>query len=182
MERWMSLLRSDPDQAIRLLLEEHGGLVYFAVRGVLTGFPEDDIEECVADVLLYIWQNRNRLQFENGAAKAYLVKTARHIAVDKLRRASRLPEPVEDPAWERTESERSAEEEALAEVERSELIDSIRSLGEPDATILLLKYYLGMKGLEIAGLLGMKENTVIQRAGRAVRRLAEMWKGDNVHA
>ena len=182
MESWMSLLGSDPDQAVRLLLEEHGGLLYYSVRGVLSGFPEDDIEECVTDVLMYIWRNRNRLKFQPGAEKSYLIKAARHIAVDKLRRSRRLPEPVEDLVWEQTESERSTEEAALAKVERGELIESIRRLGEPDATILLCKYYIGMRSTEIAELLGMKENTVVQRACRAVRRLAEMRKGGNVYA
>ncbi len=182
MESWMSMLRSDPDQAIRMLLGEHGGLLYYAVRGVLQGFPEDDIEECVTDVLMYVWRNRNRLKFEPGTEKSYLVKAARHIAIDKLRRADRLPEPVADPAWEETESDRSAEEAALAEVERKELIASIRRLGEPDATILLCKYYIGMKSMEIAELLGMKENTVVQRACRAVKKLAEQWKGGQVYA
>ena len=182
MERWIRLLQSDPDRGIRMLLEEHGGLIYFAVRGVLTGYPDDDVEECVTDVLMYVYRNRERLRFGETGWKSYLVKTARHVALDKARRAERLPEPVEDPVWEQTGMERSAEEEALSRVERQELIAGIRALGEPDSTILLSKYYLGMKCAEIAELLGMKENTVAQRAGRALKRLAAGMKGGYAHA
>ena len=111
MERWIRLLQSDPDRGIRMLLKEHGGLIYFAVRGVLTGYPDDDVEECVTDVLMYVYRNRERLRFGETGWKSYLVKTARHIALDKARRAERLPEPVEDPVWEQTGTERSAEGE-----------------------------------------------------------------------
>ena len=182
MDRWIRLLRSDPDLGIRTLLEEHGGLLYYAVRGVLTGFPDDDIEECVTDVLMYVFRNRDRLRFGEKGWKSYLVKTARHIALDKVRRSERTPEPVADPVWEQTAAERSAEEEALSRVERDELIERIRCLGEPDSTILLSKYYLGMRAAEIARLLGMKENTVAQRAGRALKRLAAGMKGGYEHA
>ena len=182
MERWILLLRSDPDLGIRTLLEEHGGLLYYAVRGVLNGFPDDDVEGCVTDVLVYVYRNRERLRFGEEGWKSYLVKTARHVALDKLRRTERLPEPVADPAWEQTAPERSAEEEALSKVERDELIGRIRDLGEPDSTILLSKYYLGLKASEIAALVGMKENTVIQRTGRALKRLAAEMKGGYAHA
>lgn len=182
MERWIRLLKSDPDRGIRTLLEEHSGLIYYAVRGVLQGFPDDDVEECVTDVLMYVYRNRERLRFGETGWKSYLVKAARHIALDKARRADRLPEPVADPAFEQTAAESSAEEEALSHVEREELIAGIQALGEPDSTILLSKYYLGMKGAEIARLVGMKENTVAQRACRALKRLAARMKGGNAHA
>ena len=182
MERWIRLLKSDPDRGIRTLLEEHGGLIYFAVRGVLNGFPDDDVEECVTDVLMYVYRNRERLRFEQAGWKSYLVKAARHIALDKARRAERLPEPMADPPWERMSAERSAEEEALSRVEREELITRIRDLGEPDSTILLSKYYLGLKCAEIAELVGRKENAVAQRAGRALKRLAAGMKGGYAHA
>lgn len=182
MEQWIRLLRSDPDQGIRLLLKEHGGLLYYAVRSVLSGFSEDDVQECVSDTLLYIYRRREQLDFADSGWKTYLVKCARHIALDKLRKTERIPEPADDAIWDMTASDRNAEEEALAQVEREELIRRIVELGEPDATILFSKYFLSMQCKEIAEHIGMKENTVAQRAGRALKRLAKNWKGEETHA
>ena len=182
MQLWSQRLKENPEQGIRDLMDRHGGLVYYIVRGILSGFPEDDIEECVSDVFFYIYQNRSRLKFEKQGIKAYLAVTARHIAIDKMRRYRRIPEPVADLVFESVKADCFAEEKALANVERDELIRWFRDLGEPDATILIAKYFVGMTCGEIGDITGMRANTVAQRAGRAVRQLAGRMKGGKKHA
>ena len=70
---------------------------------------------------------------------------------------------------------------AVSSLTREELIDAILSLGDPDATILIGKYFFGMKGKEIGAMLHMKENTVVSRATRALKRLRIMMKGAEYH-
>lgn len=181
MKHWSRLIKSDPERGIRALLDAHGGLVYFTVRRVLKGYPEDDIEECVSDVFLYLYQMRDRLELDDGAIKAYLSKTALHRALDQKRRAARIPTPVTDAVFDADASVQSAEEQAVAALERGELIEAISALGDPDATILIAKYFIGMKGKEIAAMLHMKENTVVSRASRALKRLRTMMKGAESH-
>ncbi len=181
MKNWTQRIRSDPDRGIRDLLQAHGGLVYYTVRRILKGWPEDDIEECVTDVFLYLYRNRDRLDLDDDAMKAYLAKTAAHRATDHLRKIARIPVPTEDVVFDADASAQSAEELALLHIERAQLIDAIVSLGDPDATILIAKYYLGLKGKEIAAMLHMKENTVVSRASRALRRLRIMLKGVETH-
>ena len=81
MNNWSKLLRSDPERGIRALQKAHGGLVYFTVRRILKGYPEDDIEECAADVFFYLYEKRDALDLEDDAIKAYLQKTALHRAL-----------------------------------------------------------------------------------------------------
>ena len=90
-----------------------------------------------------------------------------------------MPVPQEDALWEAAEPERSAEELALSQLRRDELIERIRSLGEPDTSILLMKYWLNLTSAEIGERLGMKPNTVVVRAGRALKRIREAWKGES---
>ena len=40
-----------------------------------------------------------------------------------------------------------------------------------------IKYFIGMKGKEIAAMLHMKENTVVSRASRALKQLRNTLKG-----
>ena len=42
MQLWSQRLKENPEQGIRDLMDRHGGLVYYIVRGILSGFPEDD--------------------------------------------------------------------------------------------------------------------------------------------
>ena len=67
-------------------------------------------------------------------------------------------------------------------MERETLIDGILALGEPDSRILLCRYYLNMRTAEIAVLLGMRENSVDQRARRALKKLAIQMKGADSNA
>ena len=181
LKHWTKLLRSDPERGIRELFNEHGGLVYFTVRRILKGYPDDDIEECVSDVFFYLYQNRDRLDLEDEAVKAYLQKTAAHRAIDHRRKVFRLPAPAEDALFDANASVQSAEELAVSALTRKELIDAILALGDPDATILIGKYFIGMKGKEIGAMLHMKENTVVSRAARALKRLRTMMKGAESH-
>lgn len=174
-----NLMKTDPDAGILQMFREYGGLAYAVVRRVLKGFPEDDVEECVSDVFYYLYRHRRRLDFRDGAFRSYLIKTAEHKALDHLRRSARLPIPNEDALWDETRADRSAEEEAISNIAGGELIERIRALGNPDATILLSKYWLGMTSVEIGKRLHMKPNTVVQRTKRVLCKIRETWKGEN---
>ncbi len=178
MEDLSNLMKTDPEGGIRTLLDRYGGLVYVTVRRVLRNFSEDDVEECVSDVFYYLFRHRRRLDFSGAVFPAYLIRIAEHKALDHLRKSARMPVPSEDALWDETASERSAEEEAIALLSNDALIERIRALGEPDATILLSKYWLGMTSAEIGKRLGMKPNTVVQRAKRALQKIKEAWKGE----
>ena len=173
-----NLMKNDPENGTRALLRQYGGLVYCIVRRILAGYPDDDIEECVSDVFYYLYRHRKRLDLSDAALKSYLIKTAEHRAIDHQRKVARMPVPQEDALWEAAEPERSAEELALSQLRRNELIERIRSLGEPDTSILLMKYWLNLTSAEIGERLGMKPNTVVVRAGRALKRIRKAWKGE----
>ena len=174
-----NLMKTDPETGTRVMLRQYGGLVYGTVRHILSGCPDDDVEECVSDVFYYLYRHRKRLDFSDRALKSYLIKTAEHRAIDHKRKIVRMPVPQDDALWDAAEPERSAEEEALSALSREELMERIRALGEPDASILLMKYWLGMKCTEIGDRLGLKPNTVAVRAGRALKRIRETWKGES---
>ena len=51
------------------------------------------------------------------------------------------------------------------------MADCIRSLGEPDSTIVIQKFYYNKNSSQIAGLLSMKPSAVRMRVKRAAARL-----------
>ena len=74
-----------------------------------------------------------------------------------------------------TSRELSSDEDLVSESERTELrrilMDSINSLGEPDSTIIIQKYYYAKRSQQIGELLSMKPSTVRMRCKRAVEKL-----------
>lgn len=164
--------------SIEQMLSSYGGLVYTVVKGILSASPKEEIEECVADTFLYLYEHGDRLDFTKGSIKAYLCITAKNFAYDRLRQMKRKA-AYETNAQMGQDPSPSAEELALINVDRDALIDAILQLGDPDTRIIIYRYYLNMKSAEIASLLGMKHNTVDQRARRALKKLAQhLRKGD----
>ena len=52
------------------------GLCCAIVRARLTGFPQEDIEECVSDVFLEVYRSRGKIELEKGGIRAFLAVVA----------------------------------------------------------------------------------------------------------
>ena len=57
---------------------------------------------------------------------------------------------------------------------RQVLLDQIRMLGEPDATIIMMKYFYDAAPDQIAKTVGMKQPAVRKRLSRAMKRLRDL--------
>jgi RNA polymerase sigma-70 factor (ECF subfamily) len=71
-------------------------------------------------------------------------------------------------------------EDELAEHElRREVLDAVKSLGEPDSGIIFRKYYLGQSSKEIADALNLTVSNVDTRTHRALDKLRKIFGGKN---
>ena len=179
MDSVSELLRHDPERALDQMLSAYSGLLYHAAAAVLGRNSREEIEECVSDAFIAVYNNRTRLDFSQGSLKAYLCATARNLAIDRLRRQSRARVVELDcnaPADEFTERT------ALGRIDNELLLQSVLSLGEPDSKIIICRYYFGMHTKEIAKLVKMKENAVDQRLRRALKKLKRISEGGLANA
>lgn len=172
-------LRRDPERALERMLREYTGLVYHAAAAVLGQNAREEIEEIANDAFLAVYRGRDKLDFSQGSVKAYLCATARNLAIDRLRRKKRA---TVIPLDESVAAIEQTEQTALRNLESDALAEQILSLGEPDSTILICRFYFGMRTREIAKHVQLKENTVDQRLRRALKRLASLEKGGNLYA
>ena len=78
--------------------------------------------------------------------------------------------------------ELAAETDIPAEYEQSEqssaLLNAVRSLGEPDATIIIQRYFYDRKAAEIAESVGLQPVAVRVRLSRALKRLRAVLSDD----
>ena len=61
---------------------------------------------------------------------------------------------------------------------RKEVLDAIKNLGEPDASILIGKYYFGISSKELARALRLSAGNVDTRAHRALQKLKKQFGGE----
>ncbi|MBQ8010121.1 MAG: sigma-70 family RNA polymerase sigma factor [Oscillospiraceae bacterium] len=164
------LIQTDPEQGHKALYETYVKYVYAIIFRILReiGSPED-IEDCLvetfSDVILHLGS------IEGGQYKSYIGQSARNRALNYynvLRRQKEHTIPAEEIA---EPSVLHVQEELEQKELRNQLLQRIKALGEPDATILIQKYYYGRKMSEIGKLVGLTANAAQVRCSRALKRL-----------
>lgn len=178
MDAITDLLRRDPERALEEMIRAYTGLVYHAAAAVLGRALHEEIEECVSDAFLVVYQGRDRLDFSQGSAKAYLCATARNLAINRLKKRGAINELNLDDAL---CAHDNTESSALDQIDAEALIAAILSLGEPDSKIILYRYYFALSSKEIAKLVHIRQNTVDQRLHRALAKLNKQLKGGFLH-
>ncbi len=81
-------LVNEPENGIRLLQQQYGGLIYRIVCRVLPEYPQD-AEEVAADVLVKAWENASSLLEDSRPLMPWLIVTARNRAIDRRRGLAR---------------------------------------------------------------------------------------------
>ncbi|MCR4646718.1 MAG: sigma-70 family RNA polymerase sigma factor [Oscillospiraceae bacterium] len=167
------LLQSAPERGCQALFEEYWQYAYAIVFHILRDCgSREDMEECTADALNDVM--RGFEPAHSGSLKAYIGTIAKRRAIERRR--------VQLPKHGRTVSLDSedgmalpSEEDVAASAEQTELtkrlLNAITALGEPDATILIHKYFYDRNSVQIARSLGMNPITVRSRCARALKRL-----------
>ena len=162
----------------RKLFNTYYNFVYAIVYRTMCGIgTQEDIEECVSDVFIAVLDALDSVQ--TGSLQAYIAKTAKNRAVSACRALNAGKRRTISLDDENTPEPLSAQDVA-ADAERAEqtrlLLDAIEKLGEPDATIIIQKYFYDRNAIEIAKNLGMNPISVRSRCARALKKLRTLAK------
>ena len=173
-------LQANPDMGMEQLVGQYAGLVYSIINQKLSAIgTREDVKECVSDVFLEFYIQRERIDLDKGSIKAYLAIIARNKGIDLYRRLARAAAHnicLEDDI-ELSQASVSPEQEALHKEQKKLLFQAISSLGEPDSEIFVRKYYIGQRTKEIAEVLNIRENTVDKKISRGLKKLRVMLGG-----
>lgn len=168
------------EEALGLVMEKYARLLWPIAAAVLKNVGSDqDVEECVADAFIYLWEHPGSFDPKRGKLKTLLCILTRSRAIDRYRELSRRNTvPLEQALC---GGGVCAQEAALREEALAELREQIQSLGELNREILVRRYYYGQKPREIAlatGLTVTQVNNSLYRSKRQLRQaLAEKGAG-----
>lgn len=163
-------IRSRDEAAMACAMDKYARLLWSVAGTVLKNVASpEDIEECVADVFVYLWENPEKFDPQRGRLKSWLTVVARSQAVDKYRRLAResalsLDDTVLSQQLDLTEG-------LLAAEMRRALTAAVNALEEPDREIILRRYYYDQRPRDIAYALGLPVKQVENRLYRTKRRL-----------
>lgn len=163
-------LRRRDESAIALAMERYTRLLWSAAcRALGKDAVPEDLEEIVADVFVYLWENPEKFEPSRGKLKDWLAAIARSRAVDRRRQLLRQAAlPLDETVL---AGELGLLDQVLAGDTRRSLAQAVGALEEPDREIIILRYYRDEKPRAIARILGLSVKQVENRLYRAKAKL-----------
>ncbi|MBO5163006.1 MAG: sigma-70 family RNA polymerase sigma factor [Ruminococcus sp.] len=180
---WAEMMNRSPQTACKMLIDEYGDLVYAIVINKLKGTADrETIDDCVSDIFVEILRNTDKFLLSRGTLKGFISSIAKNTAIDTFRsltyrRSVTVSADSEDvvlpPASDRTDDE--IEDKLF----RRHLWDIVKSLGEPDTTIITCQFFYDMTLQNIADKLKMSYAAVQKRSFRARERIKKILLSEN---
>lgn len=165
---------ADQDEgAMGRVINQYSRLLWPIASAVLCNAgSEQDVEECVADAFIYLWQHPEKFDPARGSLKTLLCIIVRSKAIDRYRELMRKSTlPLEEAVF----SVGNGMQEQLMEKEtRRELLAAVKALEEPNREILVRRYYHDQKPKEIALAMGLSVKQVDNSLFRSKRQLREV--------
>lgn len=177
-EQIISKIKRGDESAISYAINRYSKLMWSIAGTILKNVGTDeDIEECVADVFVYLWKNPDKYDASRGKLKSWLCIVARSQAIDKYRRlAKRSFLSLDDM---QLTDNIGLIDGVLREEAEYKLISAVNELAEPDKEILTRRYYYGQKPKEIAFALDIPVKQVENRLYRTKLKLRQLIDSDN---
>ena len=164
-------IQSREENAINHVINKYSRLLWTVADAVLGGSASvQDVEECVADVFIYLWEHPEKYDPRRGTLKNWLALVARSRALDRwraLQRRSTLPLDELPPLADRM----GVADGLLTEETNRTLHEALKRLSPEEQDILTRRYYHEQKPREIALALGISVKQVNNHLYRAKQKL-----------
>ena len=171
-ERMITAIKNRSEAAINEVITKYSKLLWSVAGAVLNNIGStQDVEECVADAFIYLWEHPEKYNPQRGKLKTWLSIVARTQAVNRCREiAKRNIVPLEDTDF---INQLGIVDTFLEAETRRALLAAVNALGEPDREILIRRYYYEQKPREIALALDMSVKQVDNRLYQTKLKLRE---------
>ncbi len=181
----ISAIAARDERMLAFVVQKYSRILWKIAASILINAASfQDVEECVADVFIYLWQYPEKYDPDKAKLSSWLSVVARSKAVDSYRRISRKREiPMEEIV---AESLGYAENNAAdGEMEEEHSMDILRSciegLDKKEKELVIRRYYYEQKPAEIAVALDMPKKQVENRlyyVRQKLRKMMERQEGD----
>lgn len=172
-ERMITAIKNRNEAAIDEVITKYAKLLWSVAGAVLNNIGStQDVEECVADTFIYLWEHPEKYNPQRGKLKTWLSIVARTQALNRYREISkRNTISLEDTDF---IAQLGVVDNILKAETRRSLLAAVNALGEPDREILIRRYYYDQKPREIAYALDMSVKQVDNRLYQTKLKLREL--------
>ena len=145
----MGMIRSGNEEALAYIIDTYSKLLWVIAGGILNDVgTSEDVEECISDTYMSLWQKPKAYDPKKGSLKTFLAIITKRRALDKYRLLAKTK------TIELDEAIASSDDDLFEYIAKrdlySELYEAIRLLGDPDKEILIRRYFFEEKPSTIA--------------------------------
>ena len=172
---WLAY-RSGDNDALGVIAERYYGALRRYGMKFLVG--ESIVEDCIQDLFLDLWQNRERIS-QTPSVKFYLFKAIRHSILQHMRYHQRFANE-ESLDWDTSLPENFNAESLLIEQETlNGLVAQMRAqmdaLPKREREALFLRYYEDMSVADISGVMGVNRQSVSNFLQKGITKIRAKW-------
>lgn len=177
-EEIIRAIQAGDESAMRQAMDRYSRLLWSIASAVLYRTAStQDMEECVADTFIYLWQHSEKYDPQRGTLRSWLSIITRSRALDRCRLLIRQSSvPLEEAL---TAEGSSLTDGLLRQEDRNCLRAALRTLSDADQELLFRRYYREQKPKEIALALGLPVKQVENRLYRSRQKLKDIMNDEN---
>ncbi len=174
------LIGKSQKDGFKELFGHYYGYVYSIVwRKIRFVGRKEDAEECISDIFAHVFLHFDEIR--SGMLTTYISTVSGRMAIDRYRSLIAVKNSFlnSDDFSEDISDEENIEEKTETMQMNKVLLEKICSLGEPDSTIIIHKFYYQRTSSEIAQYLGISSVNVRMRLSRSLKRLKKLILNEN---
>ena len=166
----ISGIKNRDERIINEVIVKYSKLLWPIASAVLKNVgSEQDVEECIADVFIDLWENPDKYDPDRGTLKTWLCMVTRCKAIDCYRVLSKHSTvPLEGAMM---VGRMGMQDALLQEETKRELVAAVNALADVEKDILIRRYYYEQKPREIAKALDLSLKQVENHLYRSKQKL-----------
>ena len=168
----ISKIKKRSPNAFEILIRQYSKSIYLLTYNILnTCGTKEDMEECVSDVFLEIWQKINQFNPQRGNFKTWVLMLAKYKALSYKRTLSSVPvDSIEDY---QIETGDDVAQQVIERETQEKLIETVNSLSILDQQLFIRRYYLGESIPNLMNSFGLSRAAVDNRLLRIRKTIKE---------
>ena len=172
-KKMISAIIKRDEQMLAFVRQKYSKLLWKITASILLNVSSvQEVEECVADVFIFLWQYPEKYNPDRAKLSSWLSMIARSKAVDRYRSLIKNKEISMEEII--VESLGYAEVKTSDE-DKEELLFYIAELDEKEKELIVRRYYYEQKPAEIALALDIPKKQIENRLYYAKQKLKRCW-------
>ena len=172
-KKMISAIIKRDEQMLAFVIQKYSKLLWKITASILLNVSSvQEVEECVADVFIFLWQYPEKYNPDRAKLSSWLSMIARSKSVDRYRSLIKNKEISMEEII--VESLGYAEVKTSDE-DKEELLFCIAELDEKEKELIVRRYYYEQKPAEIALALDIPKKQIENRLYYAKQKLKRCW-------